>query len=60
MATDYDRTQLCPLPSYVAALKCSSSGVPVVVQQLMNTTSIHKDSGLIPDLALWVKDPALP
>ena len=26
----------------------------------MNLTSIHKNTGSIPSLALWVQDPALP
>ena len=27
---------------------------------VMNPTSVHADSGLIPGLAQWVKDPGLP
>ena len=39
--------------------KSKSVGVPVVAQQLVNRTSIHEESGLIPGLAQWVKVLAL-
>ena len=40
--------------------KTKQKGVPVMVQCLTNLTRNHEVSGLIPDLAQWVNDPALP
>ena len=34
-------------------------GVPVVAQQVKNSTSIHEDVGLVSALTQWVKYPAL-
>ena len=41
-------------------LRMVAKGVPFVTQQVMNPTTIYEDAGLIPVLALWVKDPMLP
>ena len=35
-------------------------GVSIVAQQLTNPTRIHEVVGLIPGLAQWIKDLALP
>ena len=33
--------------------------IPIVAQQVKNSTSIHEDMGLIPGLVQWIKDPVL-
>ena len=40
--------------------KINNSGVPIVVQWLMNTASIHEDMGSIPGLVQWIEDSVLP
>ena len=48
------------IPEQRQDIRQMKSGVPVVAQRLMNPTRNREVVGLIPGLAQWVKDPAMP
>ena len=61
--------QINPPPSYsvhiiktfiVLKRKKKKIEVPIVAQRVTNPTRIHENSGLIPVLTQWFKDPVLP
>ena len=43
----------------IICIKALREGVPLVAQQVENSTRIYEDMGPVPGLTQWVKDPAL-
>ena len=47
-------------PSETLQSRAQALGVPTVAQRVKNPASIYEDEGLIPGLAQWLSNPALP
>ena len=47
------------IPVRLAIIKKTKNGAAIVAQWVTNPNSIHEDTGSIPGLAQWLKDPVL-